>query len=60
MGIIERALSKVKHEALVRNPATGCYHRIGGLMPENGLPLREFSGGDRPLPIMALVETRRP
>jgi hypothetical protein len=56
MGIIERALSGVKHEALVRNPATGCYHRIGGLeiCRENGLALRKFNGGDRPLPIMAL------
>jgi hypothetical protein len=56
MGIIERALSRVKHEALVRNPATGCYHRIGGLeiCRENGLALRKFNGGGRPLPIMAL------
>jgi hypothetical protein len=28
MGIIARALSRAKHEALVRNAATGCYHPL--------------------------------
>jgi hypothetical protein len=57
-GIIDHRAGSLEanHRAVPENAAPKCYHRIGGLeiCRENGLALRKFNGGDRPLPIMAL------